>query len=95
MKRESTLAAIAAVLLLPALSGCVSRPPGAARDGETADELRSRAVLGDAAAAFEYARLLETDGGEGADLALAAYWYEVAEEQGYDLPPDLVRRIFP
>ena len=28
------------------------------------------------------------------DPAEAAYWYEVAEEQGYTLPDDVITRLF-
>ena len=59
------------------------------------DALAARARRGDATASFEYARRIELGLGTRRDPALAAYWYQVAEEQGYELPHDVIARLFP
>ena len=59
------------------------------------DALAERSRQGDAEATFEYARRIELGLGTRRDAALAAYWYQVAEEQGYQLPKEVVERMFP
>ena len=59
------------------------------------DALAERSRQGDAKATFEYARRIELGLGTRRDAALAAYWYQVAEEQGYQLPKEVVERMFP
>lgn len=62
---------------------------------EDLDSLAKRSRLGDPCATFEYARRIEFGLGTRRDAALAAYWYQVAEEQGYELPQDVIERLFP
>ena len=62
---------------------------------EDLDSLAERSRKGDAQATFEYARRIELGLGTRRDAALAAYWYQVAEEQGYELPEEVVERMFP
>ncbi len=57
--------------------------------------LAERSRQGDACATFEYARRIELGLGTRRDAALAAYWYQVAEDQGYELPEEVVARMFP
>ena len=59
------------------------------------DSLAERSRQGDAHATFEYARRIELGLGTRRDAALAAYWYQVAEEQGYELPEEVIERLFP
>ena len=59
------------------------------------DALAARSRQGDANATFEYARRIELGLGTRKDAALAAYWYQVAEEQGYELPQEVIDRMFP
>ena len=59
------------------------------------DALIARSRQGDAVATFEYARRIELGLGTRRDAALAAYWYQVAEDQGYELPEEVIRRMFP
>ena len=56
--------------------------------------LARRSIQGDAEATFEFARRVELGIGTEPDPAEAAYWYEVAEEQGYTLPDDVITRLF-
>ena len=57
--------------------------------------LAARSARGDAEATFEFARRVELGIGTDPDPAEAAWWYEIAEEQGYTLPEDVVERLFP
>ncbi|MBQ9726660.1 MAG: sel1 repeat family protein [Kiritimatiellae bacterium] len=91
------LAALAAVSILAAQSAA-SPPPGRGPDESAlAAQLRflaARSVQGDAEATFEFARRVELGIGTEPDPEEAAYWYEIAEEQGHPLPDDVVRRLF-
>ena len=98
------LAALAAAVLLAQRSaargvdGCENGSAGTARSAEPNPELRAlvaRAIRGDAVATFSFARGLELGFWAAPDPDEAAYWYGVAEEQGYDLPDDVVERLFP
>ena len=73
-------------------------PPAPALSRTVPDDLDlliERSRRGDARATFEYARRIELGLGMRKDAELAAYWYQVAEEQGYELPEDVVARLFP
>lgn len=61
----------------------------------TPHELAVRSLAGDAAASLELARRLDRGSGVARDPAEAAHWYEIAEEQGAVLPPDVLARLFP
>ena len=79
-----------------ALARLLARP-GAPDDAALAAQLRflaTRSIQGDAEATFEFARRVELGIGTEPDPAEAAYWYEVAEQQGYTLPADVIRRLF-
>ena len=94
------LAALAAFVILVAQSGA-SPPPDrgasapAVTERLTLHALAVRSHQGDAAATFEFARRVELGIGTDPDPEEAAWWYEVAEEQGYTLPEDVVERLFP
>ena len=91
------LAAVAAVSILAA--GGNAAPPPVRTPGEASlaelHRLAARSAQGDAEATFEFARRVELGIGTDPDPETAAWWYEVAEEQGYDLPDDVVERLFP
>ena len=93
------LAALAAFVILAARSAA-SPPPGRGVSAPAVTErlslhaLAVRSHQGDAAATFEFARRVELGIGTDPDPAEAAYWYEVAEEQGYTLPDDVITRLF-
>lgn len=91
------LAALAALAILATRS--TASPPSVRLPDEAvlAAQLRflaRRSVQGDAEASFELARRVELGIGTEPDPAEAAYWYEVAEEQGYTLPADVIERLF-
>ena len=97
------LAALAAVTLLTGWKG-MSLPPCEGVAAELRDEtewkaqlraLAARSVRGDAEATFEFARRVELGIGTEPNPEEAAWWYEIAEEQGYTLPEDVVERLFP
>jgi len=97
------LVALAAVTMLCGWSG-VSLPPCEGVAAELRDDpnlcaqlraLAARSARGDAEATFEFARRVELGIGTDPDPAEAAWWYEIAEEQGYTLPEDVVERLFP
>ena len=91
------LAFLASMSLLVALGAAAPPPRGDGAPGPRA-QLHALAVHsrnGDAAATFELARRVELGIGTDPDPAEAAWWYEVAEEQGYTLPEDVVARLFP
>jgi TPR repeat protein len=91
------LAALAAVVILATRSAASPSPVRGPDEAELAAQLRflaTRSIQGDAEATFEFARRVELGIGTDPDPAEAAYWYEVAEEQGYTLPDDVVRRLF-
>ena len=91
------LAALAAVVLLAQRSAASPSPVRQPDDAALAAQLQflaRRSVQGDAEATFEFARRVELGIGTDPDPAEAAYWYEVAEEQGYTLPDDVIRRLF-
>jgi len=106
MKRDSLgfAAATAAVLAATAVVAvAVARgaaPPTHVRlpdDAELAAQLRflaRQSLQGDAEATFEFARRVELGIGTEPDPEEAAYWYGVAEEQGYTLPDAVLRRLF-
>ena len=92
------LAAFAVSVILAARSAASPPPARTPRDAALAAELRAlaaRSSQGDAAATFEFARRVELGIGTTPDPAEAAWWYEVAEEQGYTLPDDVIARLFP
>ena len=92
------LAALAAVSILAASSGASPPPVRTPGEAELAAELRAlaaRSARGDAEATFEFARRVELGIGTEPDPAEAAWWYEVAEEQGITLPDDVIERLFP
>lgn len=106
MKRDSLgfAAATAAVLTAMAVVA-VAVARGAASpthvrlpdDAELAAQLRflaRQSLQGDAEATFEFARRVELGIGTEPDPEEAAYWYGVAEEQGYTLPDAVLRRLF-
>ena len=91
------LAALAAAALFAQRSAAA--PPSARMPDEAALAAQLRflarlSIQGDAEATFEFARRVERGIGTDPDPAEAAYWYEVAEEQGYTLPDDVIRRLF-
>ena len=91
------LAALAAAVLLAQRSTASPSPVRLPDDAALAAQLRflaRRSIQGDAEATFELARRVELGIGTDPDPAEAAYWYEVAEEQGYTLPDDVIRRLF-
>ncbi len=91
------LAALAAVVLLAQRSAASPSPVRQPDDAALSAQLQflaRRSVQGAAEATFEFARRVELGIGTDPDPAEAAYWYEVAEEQGYTLPDDVVRRLF-
>jgi TPR repeat protein len=91
------LAALAAAVLLAQRSAAYPSPVRLPDDAALEAQLRflaGRSIQGDAEATFEFARRVELGIGTEPDPAEAAYWYEVAEEQGYTLPDDVVRRLF-
>ncbi len=57
------------------------------------DDLRLLSRLGDAEASYELARRLEAGHGVERDAAAAGYLYQVAEEQGIDLPQSVIDRL--
>ena len=92
------LAAVAAFTILVARSGASPPPVRSPSEAALAAELRAlaaRSSQGDAEATFEFARRVEMGIGTEPDPAEAAWWYEVAEEQGHPLPDDVVARLFP
>ncbi|MBQ3811316.1 MAG: hypothetical protein II839_10905, partial [Kiritimatiellae bacterium] len=92
------LAALAAAVILAARSAASQPPVHTPEQAALAAELRAlaaRSSQGDAAATFEFARRVELGIGTIPDPAEAAWWYEVAEEQGYTLPDDVIERLFP
>lgn len=92
------LAALAAVSILATRSGATQPPLRTPDQTELAAQLRTlaaRSSQGDAEATFEFARRVELGIGTDPDPETAAWWYEIAEEQGYDLPDDVVERLFP
>ena len=92
------LAALAAVLILAAHGGATPPPIRSTGEESLAAQLRSlatRSAQGDAEATFEFARRVELGIGTDPDPETAAWWYEIAEEQGYELPEDVVERLFP
>ena len=90
------LAALAAALILVMQSAASPPPRGNAADLRAElHALAARSTRGDAAATFEFARRVELGIGTDPDPAEAAWWYEIAEEQGYTLPEDVVARLFP
>ncbi len=91
------LVALAAAVFLAQRSAASPSPVRLPDDAALAAQLRflaRRSIQGDAEATFEFARRVELGIGTDPDPAEAAYWYEVAEEQGYALPDDVVRRLF-
>ena len=91
------LAALAALVILSTRSAASPSPVRLPDDDTLAAQLRflaMRSIQGDAEATFEFARRVELGIGTEPDPAEAAYWYEVAEEQGYTLPADVIRRLF-
>ena len=91
------LAALAALVILSTRSAASPSPVRLPDDDALAAQLRflaTRSIQGDAEATFEFARRVELGIGTDPDPAEAAYWYEVAEEQGYTLPDDVIRRLF-
>ena len=91
------LAALAVVVFVAQRSAASPSPVRLPDDAALAAQLRflaRRSIQGDAEATFEFARRVELGIGTEPDPAEAAYWYEVAEEQGYTLPDDVVRRLF-
>ena len=58
-------------------------------------DLRELSFVGDGDATFELARRTEAGEGVAQDASRAAELYVTAEEQGFDLPPDVEDRIFP
>lgn len=92
------LAALAAISLLAArnaaASGSARTPEEAALAAQLRD-LAARSAQGDADATFEFARRVELGIGTAPDPAEAAWWYEVAEDQGHPIPDDVVARLFP
>ena len=90
------LAALAAALILVMQSAASPPPRGNAADLRAElHALAVRSTRGDAEATFEFARRVELGIGTDPDPAEAAWWYEIAEEQGYTLPEDVVERLFP
>ncbi len=94
------LAALAAFAILAARSAASPPPDRGAASAAVSDRLALHALAarsrqGDAAATFEFARRVELGIGCEPDPAEAAWWYEIAEEQGYTLPEDVVERLFP
>ena len=91
------LAALAALVILSTRSAASPSPVRLPDDDALAAQLRflaRRSIQGDAEATFEFARRVELGIGTEPDPAEAAYWYEVAEQQGYTLPADVIRRLF-
>ena len=91
------LAALAAVVVLAQRSAASPSPVRLPDGPALAAQLRflaKRSLQGDAEATFEFARRVELGIGTEPDPAEAAYWYEVAEEQGYTLPDDVIMRLF-
>ncbi|MBQ6103217.1 MAG: sel1 repeat family protein [Kiritimatiellae bacterium] len=91
------LAALAAALVLAQRSAASPSPGPQPDESALAAQLRflaKRSLQGDAEATFEFARRVELGIGTEPDPAEAAYWYEVAEEQGYTLPADVIERLF-
>lgn len=91
------LAFLAAISFLVALGAAAPPPRGDGAPGPRAQlhDLAVRSRNGDAGATFELARRVELGIGTDPDPAEAAWWYEIAEEQGYTLPEDVVERLFP
>ena len=92
------LAALAAVSILAAGGNAAPPPvrtPGEASLAAQLRALAAQSAQGDAEATFEFARRVELGIGTDPDPETAAWWYEVAEEQGYELPEDVVERLFP
>ena len=101
--------ALWAVLVFAAFALCAAalpirslwRPWGADADGivpevltrASWDDLRLLSKLGDAEASYELARRLEAGHGVERDTAAAGYLYQVAEEQGIELPRSVVDRL--
>ena len=96
----ATAAFLAALSVLSILATRSAASPPSVRlpdEAALAAQLRflaTRSVQGDAEATFEFARRVELGIGTDPDPSEAAYWYEVAEEQGYTLPDDVVARLF-
>jgi TPR repeat protein len=96
----ATVAFLAALAAAAALAQRSAAAPASVRmqdEAALAAQLRflaRRGIQGDAEATFEFARRVELGIGTDPDPAEAAYWYEVAEEQGYTLPDDVIRRLF-
>ena len=91
------LAAFAAAVFLAQRSAASPSPVRLPDDVALAAQLRflaRRSIQGDAEATFEFARRVELGIGTEPDPAEAAYWYEVAEEQGYTLPADVIEHLF-
>ena len=91
------LAALVAAVVVAQRSAASASPVRLPDDAALAAQLRflaRRSIQGDAEATFEFARRVELGIGTDPDPAEAAYWYEVAEEQGYTLPDDVIRRLF-
>jgi TPR repeat protein len=91
------LAALAAAVVLAQRSAASPSPVRLPDESALAAQLRflaKRSLQGDAEATFEFARRVELGIGTEPDPAEAAYWYEVAEEQGYTLPDDVITRLF-
>ena len=97
----AVLAAMAAAVIFASRSAASQQPrppaPGPHGPGpaEELHALAARSAQGDAAATFEFARRVELGIGTEPDPEEAAWWYEVAEEQGYELPDEVVERLFP
>ena len=91
----AVLAAAAALAQRSTAAPASVRMPNEAALAAQLRFLARQSIQGDAEATFEFARRVELGIGTEPDPAEAAWWYEVAEEQGHPLPDDVVERLFP